>query len=98
MEGTFEPTEPTLPQLKLYSTEACHLCELAENVLKDVEKEYPSLQVSVVDIALDDALMERYGIRIPVIELENAEYDLGWPFSRDEVIHYLQQFETLSSM
>lgn len=86
-----------MSQLKLYSTEGCHLCELAEKVLGEVEQSYPTLKWTVVDIANDESLTESYGIRIPVIQLEGAEYDLGWPFTHDEVIHYLQQFETSPS-
>lgn len=85
-----------MPRLTLYSTEGCHLCERAEAVLNDVQVSQPELEWSVVDIALDDHLAEQYGIRIPVIFLDGAEYDLGWPFTRDDVSHYLRQFQTVA--
>lgn len=86
-----------MSRLTLYSTDGCHLCERAESLLRKVEQSNPSVEVTVVDIASDEDLTERYGIRIPVIQLEGAEYDLGWPFTQDEVIHYLQQFQTAST-
>ena len=85
-----------MSRLTLYSTEGCHLCERAEDVLREVEQNNPNLEWTVVDIASDDDLSERYGIRIPVIFLEGAEYDLGWPFTADEVRHYLRQFQTVT--
>lgn len=79
--------------LTLYSTEGCHLCELAEKVLTEVRRVQPAAIWTVVDIADNETLLERYAIRIPVVQLDNAEYDLGWPFTRDDVLHYLRQFE-----
>ena len=80
--------------LTLYTTDGCHLCDYAETVLQEVLQAEPELRWSNVDIANQDELIERYGIRIPVIRLEGADYDVGWPFSADDVIHYLAQFKT----
>ncbi|MGB1908113.1 MAG: glutaredoxin family protein, partial [Spongiibacter sp.] len=57
-----------MTQLVLYGTSACHLCELAEQLLVEVLIEYPELVVELVDIADDDALVDLYGTRIPVLE------------------------------
>lgn len=80
-----------MPSLVLYHTSGCHLCELAESVLEEVKAGYPDLSWSLVDIATDDTLVERYGWRIPVIHLKGAPSpDLGWPFSAAAVATYLE--------
>ena len=61
----------------LYSTLGCHLCEDAMALIKasgciaDIKEE---------DIANDDALVERYGVRIPVLQCAESGAELGWPF------------------
>lgn len=74
--------------LILYSTLGCHLCENAKQVLWPVLSE-TGLQLQEVDIADDDQLQEQYGIRIPVVRLQNATEDLGWPFDDDDLRNYL---------
>lgn len=82
-----------MSKLTLYTTDGCHLCEHAETIIEQALAREPDLTWQKVDIADQDALMERYGIRIPVIQLEAADYDLGWPFSVDDVVHYLLQLK-----
>lgn len=74
--------------LILYSTLGCHLCEKAKQVLWPVLSD-TGLQLQEVDIADDDQLQEQYGIRIPVVRLQNATEDLGWPFDDDDLRSYL---------
>lgn len=76
--------------LTLYSTLGCHLCENAKQVLWPVLSE-AGLQLQEVDIAEDDHLQEQYAIRIPVIRLQNATEDVGWPFDGDDVRRYLER-------
>lgn len=83
--------------LTLYTTDGCHLCDYAETILEEALAAEPELTWSKVDIASQDELIERYGIRIPVIRLEGASYDVGWPFSVEDVVHYLAQFKTQPS-
>ena len=40
--------------------------------------------VAVVDIADDEALLARYGTRIPVLACRGRE--IGWPFNADDVL------------
>lgn len=79
-----------MSRLTLYSTDGCHLCERAQALLADISATEP-LDWQVVDIAGSDDLIERYGIRIPVLLLDTADYDLGWPFTAEDVRHYLHQ-------
>ena len=62
-------------KLLLYGTRFCHLCEQAEAVLHaaGVTAEY-------TDIAEDEALLQKYGMRIPVVRRVDNGAELGWPF------------------
>lgn len=77
--------------LILYSTSACHLCELALAVIKPVLYE-PGL-LSEVDISTTDALIETYGTRIPVLSDPITGQCLDWPFDQAQLIAFLQQLE-----
>ena len=65
--------------LTLYSTDGCHLCEDAEALLRLLKQEQAQLSWSVVDIADNDDLFERYGWSIPVLR-DAAGKELCWPF------------------
>lgn len=69
--------------LILYSTSACHLCESAVRLLGSMP-ELRRRPWRVVDIADDEALLERYGKRIPVLACCERERD--WPFNADDVV------------
>jgi len=43
-----------------------------------IRRAAPTLELTLVDIAEDDALIEQYGEKIPVLRLANDE--LCWPF------------------
>ncbi|WP_187992998.1 glutaredoxin family protein, partial [Vibrio harveyi] len=45
--------------LTLYSTEGCHLCEMAFYLVSQIGL---AEQTHIVDIAFDDALFSRYGV------------------------------------
>lgn len=70
-------------QLVLYTTAGCHLCEHAEAILDVAACNY-----SPVDIADDLSLMERYGVRIPVVRDEKGR-ELGWPFDGTQLASFL---------
>lgn len=74
----------------LYSTDHCTLCDLALDLLFSM----PELQgrsLEVVDVAADDALLDRYGERLPVLRLGACE--LSWPFGVQDVSAMLGQSE-----
>lgn len=64
------------PGLVLYGTLGCHLCERAEALIQGVT----DAAISVVEIADDGELLERYGVRIPVIQRLDTGEELDWPF------------------
>ena len=80
----------------LYTTLGCHLCEQALHLLQHAQQAQQTqgrdMQIVEVEIAEDDALMERYGIRIPVLRVADAE--LGWPFNSEGLEQFLNNLST----
>ncbi len=74
--------------LELLTTEGCHLCEQAVPLL--VAGVDPSqFEVDMVDIAYEDALIERYATRIPVLRAADTGAELDWPFDAQQLSHFL---------
>lgn len=71
-------------KLVLYGTTFCHLCEQAEAILQAV-----GVEAEHIDIAEDDALLETYGTRIPVLKREDTGAELGWPFDEAAVRRFI---------
>ena len=76
-------------ELLFYTTTQGHLCELAEALLVSTPMPEP-IPVDVVDIAQSEALVERYGTRIPVLRRNDTGAELDWPFTRDQLLTFLQ--------
>lgn len=74
-----------MSEFTLYTTEGCHLCELAETLCAQAE-----LEVQFVDIVDDENLMNLYGIRIPVLKHMKSERELGWPFDLPHLLSWLE--------
>jgi len=72
----------------LYGTAACHLCEIAEAMLEDLRRQQEGFEYTAVDIGDSDALFERYGIRIPVLQHPDGR-ELGWPFSAGQLAEFV---------
>jgi glutaredoxin len=75
-------------KLLLYGTRSCHLCEQAEALLHaaGVTAEY-------IDITEDEALFEKYGMRIPVVLRADTGAELGWPFDVAALEQFIAQTE-----
>jgi len=73
----------------LYTTVGCHLCEMAQAIVQPLAMG-AGLTLELVEISEEEALVEKYGIRIPVIRIEDREDDLGWPFDVQKAEDYLQ--------
>lgn len=71
--------------LLLYHTAGCHLCELAETLVAPVAaaRDRPLRRV---EIAGEETLEARYGVRIPVLRDPQADREIGWPFTAAEVL------------
>ena len=86
-------------QYNLYSSEGCHLCELALAICQPL---ITANQLSIVDIVEDENLIELYGVHIPVLErLNNGSSETGdlsnlskgkklfWPFTVEQVVQLI---------
>ncbi|WP_078414247.1 glutaredoxin family protein [Priestia abyssalis] len=60
----------------MYTKTGCPLCEKAKQVLVELQGEYP-FQLQEVDIYEDDALLEKYQLMIPVVEIDGEEVAFG---------------------
>ena len=77
-----------MKELKFFTTQGCHLCEQAEEILVTLQKEY-IFELEVIDIAADKELVERYGLSIPVLLNAATGEELYWPFNADKIVSLL---------
>lgn len=73
---------------RLYTTEGCHLCELALSLIAQVNLS-AALTVDEIEIGDDESLSERYGIRIPVLAFDNG-IELNWPFTAEQILETMR--------
>lgn len=74
--------------LQLYSTSHCHLCEEAEAILKSLSKQYEIQWVST-EITNSNALLDKYGTKIPVVAKVDTNKEIQWPFSLFELEQFI---------
>jgi hypothetical protein len=75
----------------LYSSEGCHLCEQAFEIISHI---IPDHQISVIDIVDDNVegeenLVALYGVHIPVLERLSDSTKLFWPFEQSQVVELI---------
>ena len=75
-------------QLNLYGTVGCHLCDAA---LAELAPLMTDVQVNQVDIVDSNELMERYQLRIPVLQRVDSGAELDWPFEVEQVVWFLRR-------
>lgn len=75
------------PNLILFGTSACHLCEVAEAVLQQQQKTH-RFSYTKCDISESDDLFALYGVRIPVLQRDDGA-ELGWPFNTSDLDAFL---------
>lgn len=74
-------------ELILYSTDHCSLCDEALELIFSMP-ELAGHSVRVVDVALDEELLECFGERLPVLEIQAGDAAvriLDWPFDSETV-------------
>ena len=76
-------------ELCLYTSQTCHLCELAAALLQPFVEQL-GLTLYKVDINTDANLITDYGLRIPVLLLPNG-VEKGWPFTTAQVRRLLAE-------
>ena len=72
-------------RLTLYQRDDCHLCDLALGLLAEVR--VPEFESVFIDG--DEALEQRYGIRVPVLRDEERGVELEWPFDVEKLRGFL---------
>ena len=80
-----------MSRLLLYTTSGCHLCEQAEQLISPFLKPC-GLVLERVEISGSDALLERYGLRIPVVRLVDSGRELAWPFDEESFIRFVDSY------
>lgn len=65
------PTTRRPRRVTLYRKPGCHLCDEARALLSTLERRFPHT-VREIDIRSDPALARRYGLRIPVITVDDG--------------------------
>ena len=75
-------------RFKLFGTSACHLCEIAEQMLERLGDGGMLVPYDKVDIADSDELFERYGLLIPVLRAPGGD-ELRWPFDEAELRDFI---------
>ena len=66
-----------LIQLTLFTKPGCHLCEEAKTVVDSVITDFKSdyrIELKEVNILEDQALLEKYGEEIPVLQINGATH------------------------
>lgn len=77
-------------RLDLMTTEGCHLCDDAVDILQQ-GLEPGEAEVDLVDIVYDETLMVRYATRIPVLVDRVGGGELDWPFDGQGLAQFLQR-------
>ena len=77
-----------MTNLTFYTTAGCHLCELAADLISQLNT---NLDIAIVeiDIVTDENLADRYGTRIPVVSRGDTQRELGWPFDLEELERFV---------
>ena len=83
----------TFMKLILFGTAACHLCEMAEDLLRSVCKDCPFITLEAIDIAEQMQWQDRYAIRIPVLLHPKSQRELAWPFDKIAVFAFINELK-----
>ncbi|MCR4299249.1 MAG: glutaredoxin family protein [Gallionella sp.] len=70
--------------IELYGISCCHLREEAQAILRDA-----GIVAKDINIADDGGLLEKYGMRIPVLRRMDNGAEPGWPFDTVAVVRFL---------
>ncbi len=66
--------------LILYSTSFCHLCEEAEQLLNQANQQWLNIEITE-----DVELLNRYGLKIPVLHNIATQQEIFWPFTLTDI-------------
>ena len=78
-------------QLLLFGTSGCHLCEQAEQVIKECLPDNLDPTIETIDISGQEQWEEQYSLRIPVLYHLETKKELGWPFNQWQVKEFINE-------
>ncbi len=64
------------PEVVFYTRSRCPLCDKAKDVIMELKKEY-DFNLIEKDVDGSDELTEKYGLMIPVVEIDGYEVQFG---------------------
>jgi len=74
--------------IMFFTTEGCHLCELAREMLESLG-ESEKFVVETQDISEAEVLVEKYGLLIPVLMDKGTRKELRWPFDSHDIAEWI---------
>lgn len=79
---------PQIKILSLYSGKQCHLCDIADQLIRQT---LPSADddMEKIDVSTNHDLYHMYGARIPVLKRWDTQQELCWPFDQQQLIEFL---------
>ena len=75
-------------KLLLYTGPDCHLCELAKKELALLPE--GSVEVELKNIKDNINWYHFYAMRIPVLQREDDNSELNWPFTMEEIRDFIE--------
>jgi glutaredoxin len=91
-----------LISLTLFTKPGCHLCEEAKTVVDSVLSQFKSqhsaespIELTEVNILEDQALLEKYGEEIPVLQI-NGQTHAYWRIDAERLTESLNNFSAQS--
>jgi hypothetical protein len=77
-------------RLLLLGTAGCHLCEEAEEIIREcLPNDYDQV-IEAIDIAEQEHWQTQYAIRIPVLYHPATQKELAWRFELADVESFIQ--------
>ncbi len=68
-------------KINYYTKYGCPLCDEGLSILR----QFPEIEVNIVDVEDDVEKFEPYLLHIPVISFNGGKEELGWPFDEEDV-------------
>ena len=78
------------PILRFYTKENCHLCDVAFEIVERTAKKI-KFTLETVDITQSDELMMKYGIEIPVIEID-GKLEFKHKVNEKELLRIIREY------
>jgi hypothetical protein len=81
----------TVLNYMLLGTAGCHLCEQAEELIRTCGVDSGKITIELIDIAEHSQWQQDFATLIPVLLVPDSLQFLAWPFSRVDVLTFLNR-------